>query len=482
MYNLAKNIIPKTGQQVTRLGFGSYRVSKPEHVEALKRALQNGINIIDTGNNFEKGASETLIGNTLHSMIQSRQLSRESISLVTKSGYLTAEDNLSSLDSQKDYVQLTEKSFHSVHPKVLENQIQTSLERLKTDKLDILMINSPERMLMSKNRPYTPSQLYRDLAESFTYLDSLVAEGTIGGYGICSNTMAFPTAADHVSLKQVLESCAKPQNFVAVQVPFNLYEKEAILGHNSLDMTQTIAEFAKENDIYIMTNRPLNAIANGQIRVLVNHELGTGGKGPAEHEIISKMEKSFEVTGKLESDMMSELPIEEEALTAKFVWSQILSENLARLAQNHFATRHYLTQQVLPVLDKDLDSLTTYANQLEIEQDVLAYQRWIEDYRNAVNALVHDIVNYAYIDTLRKNNELDRILNALCPSLNDVPEDVYSGISVKALRILLSHSQVGTVFHGMRDPLYVKDAIYAAQQSPLDQEDLDDLWRCPIFT
>ncbi|KAI8348048.1 NADP-dependent oxidoreductase domain-containing protein [Choanephora cucurbitarum] len=481
MYNLAKSIIPKTGQQVTRLGFGSYRVSQPIHADALKRALQNGINIIDTGNNFEKGASETLIGNTLHSMIQSGEVSRESVTLVSKSGYLTASE-LSTLDPQKDYVQLTEKSFHSVSPKVLERQIQTSLERLKTDKLDILMINSPERMLMSKNRRYTPSQLYKDLSESFNYLDSLVAEGTIGGYGICSNTMAFPTAADHVSLKQVLESCSKPQNLIAAQVPFNLYEKEAIVAHDRMDMTQTVAEFAKENDIYLMTNRPLNAIANGQIRVLVNHELGTDGRRPAEHEIISKMEKSFEVAGQLESDMMSELPIEEEALTAKFVWSQILSENLARLAQNHFATRHYLTQQVLPVLDKDLEQLNAYANELESEQDLPAYQSWIEKYKKSVNELVHDIVDYAYIDTLRKNNELDRILNALCPTLNDVPEDVYSGISVKALRILLSHSQVGTVFHGMRDPLYVKDAIYAAQQEPLDQEDLDDLWRCPIFT
>ena len=75
----------------------------------------------------------------------------KSVTLVSKSGYLTTSE-LSTLDPQKDYVQLTEKSFHSVSPKVLERQIQTSLERLKTDKLDILMINSPERMLMSKNR------------------------------------------------------------------------------------------------------------------------------------------------------------------------------------------------------------------------------------------------------------------------------------------------------------------------------------------
>jgi hypothetical protein len=40
----------------------------------------------------------------------------------------------------------------------------------------------------------------------------------------------------------------------------------------------------QENDIYLMTNRPLNAIANGQIRVLVNHELGANGKGPGKRK------------------------------------------------------------------------------------------------------------------------------------------------------------------------------------------------------
>jgi hypothetical protein len=45
----------------------------------------------------------------------------------------------------------------------------------------------------------------------------------------------------------------------------------------------------------------------------------------------------------------------------------------------------------------------------------------------------------------------------------------------------MSHQEVGTVFTGMRDPVYVKDALFAAKQEPLDQEDLDDVWRCPIF-
>lgn len=95
--------------------------------------------------------------------------------------------------------------------------------------------------------------------------------------------------------------------------------------------------------------------------------------------------------------------------------------------------------------------------------------------------MTQDIVDYAYIDTLRKNNELDRILSALCPTLKDTPEDTYSPLTIKSLRFLLSHSQVGTVFTGMRDPAYVKDALFAAQQEPIDQEDIDDVWRCPIF-
>jgi aryl-alcohol dehydrogenase-like predicted oxidoreductase len=55
MSQLLKNVIPKTGRQVTKLGFGSYRVSKPIHAQSLTAALEGGVNIIDTGNNFENG-------------------------------------------------------------------------------------------------------------------------------------------------------------------------------------------------------------------------------------------------------------------------------------------------------------------------------------------------------------------------------------------------------------------------------------------
>jgi hypothetical protein len=57
-----------------------------------------------------------------------------------------------------------------------------------------------------------------------------------------------------------------------------------------------------------------------------------------------------------------------------------LSENLARLAQNHFATRHYLTQQVLPAVQKDLTDLHNYAAELAPES-TQAYNAWIDQYK-----------------------------------------------------------------------------------------------------
>ncbi|KAI7860336.1 NADP-dependent oxidoreductase domain-containing protein [Circinella umbellata] len=372
--------IPKLGRQVTRLGFGAYRVSRgtSKHELALRQALGAGINIIDTASNFQNGSSETLIGDTLKDMVSSGELDRNSLTVVTKAGYLSAND-IEGFDNAKDYVQINDKSFHGISPKIIESQITKSLERLQTDKLDIFMVNGPERMLMAKNRGYSSTQLYKDLGETFKYLDTQVASGIIGGYGVCSNTMALPSSADHISLTQVLDSCSKPDNFVAIEAPLNLFEREVVVANEG----KTISDIAKEKGLYLMVNRPLTAIANGQIRVLVNHALGTGdteGSRASERELMEKMSTSFEKVSALESEMISELPLEEEGLTAKFVWGQVLSENLSRLSQNHFAAQHYLTQQVLPAVEKDIVILQNFAAEYAGDRTHV-FDDWIKDYR-----------------------------------------------------------------------------------------------------
>lgn len=69
-------------------------------------------------------------------------------------------------------------------------------------------------------------------------------KGTIGGYGVCSNTLALPNAADHISLTDILKACPNTANFVAAEVPFNLYERDAIVTSEN-DEKRTVAEIAK---------------------------------------------------------------------------------------------------------------------------------------------------------------------------------------------------------------------------------------------
>ncbi|KAI9281340.1 NADP-dependent oxidoreductase domain-containing protein [Umbelopsis sp. AD052] len=469
-------MIRKLGKEVSRVGFGGLRLNNAAHGAALRKAIASGINLIDTAANFEKGASETIIGDTVQDMISKGEVSRDSLTIVSKSGYLLQND-VEKLDASKDFVQVRDQNYHSISPRVMEMQISQSLDRLRTNKLDIFMINAPERMLMAQKRAYSPAQLYKDMEVAFQHLDTEVAKGRISGYGICSNTLADPQAADHVSLPKIIEACAKKDNLVAVETPFNFFERQALVQPHGI----TVADICEKHQLFLMTNRPLTAIYQGQIRPFVNHTFGDG-TAQAEHAVMEKMSKSLEMLTTMESDLMSELPIEQDALATKFIWAQVISENLSKLSQNHFAARHFLENTVLTSLKKDVKALLTYAETLDEPEALPTFQEWTAEYQKVTGELCGHLIDYAYVDCLRKNNDLDRILGAVCPLLNE-PERTHSPISVKMLRIALANEQIGSVLTGMRQEIYVDDALKALEwhkEYPLHETDLEDLWRVPF--
>ncbi|CAO3597590.1 unnamed protein product [Absidia cylindrospora] len=342
------------------------------------------------------------------------------------------------------------------------------------------MINAPERMLLSSTS--RSGDVYKQLGDSFRFLDTMVQQGTIKGYGVCSNTMASKEAVDHISLPSVLAACDKLDiNFCAVEAPFNLYEQQLVQDAAWMDAVET-------NQLFWMANRPLNAITpQGSIRGLYNHMM-------AQPKDMDDLRQAFEQVAELEVDMMSELPEDDQeedgGLGSRFVWGQILSENLQRLGQHHFATQHYLRSQVQPKLDKDLNDFRLAYG------DVPAYMEWSEVYRASMLHLMECLVNYSYMDTLKKNNDLDRILSALVSWPNQhvqhTDDDVqlhgaedgvqacHSPLTVKALQIYLAQQDIGAVVTGMRQPQYVDDALVAMkeyQSSPLTEQQLMDINR-----
>ncbi|RUP48235.1 NADP-dependent oxidoreductase domain-containing protein [Jimgerdemannia flammicorona] len=224
--------IPKTGVAVSRIGFGGYRInnSTAEHKLALLEAVKSGVNVIDTSAHFENGASEELIGEALKDLFVNNFIKREQLVLISKAGYLQRSDTKDFVAS--DYVQINDKHFHSLSPAVLDAHITRSLRRMGIDQLDVFMLNSPERMLLAKNKPFTKSDVYASISLAIRHLDTEVAQGRIGGYGICSNSMSNPLAPDHISLATILDDLGhgRADNFVAVQAPFNLFERGVVGG------------------------------------------------------------------------------------------------------------------------------------------------------------------------------------------------------------------------------------------------------------
>ncbi|KAI8060515.1 NADP-dependent oxidoreductase domain-containing protein [Gongronella butleri] len=457
---LPKRVIPKLGRSVTRVGFGAYRLQQPSHAAALQYALEQGIDLIDTGANFEQGTSEQLIGETL------KNVDRKSVTVVTKAGYLNKKDVERLGGDSSDYIHVQGNSFHGISPRVLEDQLQQSLARLGTDYVDIFMINAPERMIKAHGN----ANVYQQMRASFQFLDTMVQQGMIGGYGVCSNTLALPETADHLRLSSILDACDKLDHFVAVEMPFNMYETNVVENAALMDTIE-------DHQLFVLANRPLNAITPQGIRGLYNHMV-------AHPTDMADLRDAFEQVAQLEIDMISELDeeseIDEGELSKKpvqasksFVWGQILSENLQRLGQHHFATRHYLATQVQPSLERDLLAFCDFY------ASIPEYVSWAAQYREAMARLIDALVNYSYMDTLKKNNDLDRVFAALVPWAHNAVS-CHSPLTVKALQMYLAQDELGCVLTGMRQQAYVDDALLAMKEhkeTPLSPDQLADLSR-----
>ncbi|ORY05764.1 Aldo/keto reductase [Basidiobolus meristosporus CBS 931.73] len=480
---LARHNTKGEGLRVSPVGFGSFRVTseQPIHKAALFHALKKGVNLIDTSGHFGEGRSEKMIGECLQESFQAKDIQREDVVVMTKAGYIPSLADINLPTSQ--YSRVTKVAGHSIHPDFLKQQITQSLERLGLEKIDIFMLNNPERILQSQDKIISKSTLYQQIAVAFECLDDEVKQGRIGGYGICSNSMGLPGSVEYLSLTELFEKCGSKfsDNFLAIQTPFNLFEKEALFPVDR--STISLAEEAQKHNLFVIGNRPLMAIANGEIRQLANP---SSDVNLSVEELMSQLSDLFQQMDSLEDSLSDDFTFVEEAYVNKFMWCQVLSENLTRLSRNSFATKHYLLNQVLPALQNDLDQLlSTYTSGID-EQDIRsrALHNWAGQYKQVANSAVNQLIHFASLDTQRKNDDLNSVLSAICPKLPKESDSVptHSPLSVKALGITAAHPLIGSVLVGMRRPEYVDDALTALKYSEkLDEEDLKDVFQCPLL-
>src|SRR6266478_2862352 len=144
----------RTGWKVSEISFGAWAiggtwgaVNDRESLAALHRAIDLGVNFIDTADVYGDGHSERLVGLVL------RERS-EAIRVATKAGR-----------------RLSPHTADGYNKRNLTSFIERSLQNLATDCLDLVQLHCP------------PTEVYYR-PEVFAALDALVESGKIRHYGV----------------------------------------------------------------------------------------------------------------------------------------------------------------------------------------------------------------------------------------------------------------------------------------------------------
>lgn len=287
---------------VRRIGFGCARITtSPAHVQALGTALEGGVRMFDAAPNYgHDGAAEKAVGQAV-AAAQDR-VRREELHLCTKFGYYAS--SAPGPESVPIGPAGGEMGLHfSLHPEVLERELQGSLGRLRQKYVDTLYVHNPEHFLadiMLRHERQGPvaggaaasearlaealraeRALLKDrLVRAFEALEGHVASGRVRRYGVSSNGFALgPKEQLHLSLDMVLEAAREGARRAGkdapalgvVQLPVNLLEPAGLV----------VASQARTKGLEVVANRPLTAVTQGNLYRLVN-TAAMGGRGPPE--------------------------------------------------------------------------------------------------------------------------------------------------------------------------------------------------------
>ncbi|HLT24113.1 MAG TPA: aldo/keto reductase [Ignavibacteria bacterium] len=448
------------------LGFGCYRIDHrvAEHYETLTKAIRSGITLIDTSANYSDGGSEVLVGNVLTEMLENGDIKREDLTIVTKVGYIQGQNYKNAVKRRDndnpfpEVVEYDEGLWHCIHPEFLEDQLKHQLTRLNTDYIDAYLLHNPEYYLSWADKEWKRIDAARDefyvrIRMAFEWLHQKSIEGVIKSYGVSSNTFVADTHKfDFVSLEtlhhisvETTEKLGGENYFKFAQMPFNLFEIGAMMEKNQDGNTKTVLEFAKENEINVLTNRPLNAITTkGLVRL-------------ADFDYKEHNEKAFllqiQKLANMEDDMINEkLPnyevnvMDQKTLEGLFKFADKINDNWEKFGSiEHFndVIEHYFGPRINYLMD--------YFEENFPENDMSEY---FNNYLTELYKLLNMTSNYYKVTAARRSSFIHGVIDTLAD------EKYYNlTLSQKALLLILSVDGVDTVLVGARKESYIDDVL-----------------------
>ncbi len=471
--------LSSTGLVVSQAGFGSYRVDLNDiHLGALSKALRAGINLIDTSSNYSNGGSEELIGEALQKLIESGDIRRDQVVVVSKVGYLQGQNyELSQFRKQegrefKELVLYGTGLEHCIHPEFLEDQLNRSLDRLNMDCIDVYLLHNPEYYLgwaktSNVDVEEAKKEYYRRIQQAFQYLEKEVERGRIQYYGISSNT--FPKeSSDHEfsSLEEMwslAEGLSKDHHFRVIQLPMNLFERGAAVQINQAS-GQTVLRFAKDKNLGVLINRPLNAIIDNKLIRLADVE----GETPVREDKIQKFIEDLTVSeAKFKESLVYTLELDSESQKQMIEYlspGSVLINNWKNFI-NYTQWYEVLTQYFSPRVNSAVQFLT------DIEPLPMPVSYWMETHVDSIHRVFRAIDSHYKVEAAEKADKIKRITKEA-----DGDWGLASNLSQMAVRALRSTEGVTSVLVGMRQDGYVDDVVSDLSKE-VDVKDRTESWQ-----
>jgi len=459
--------------KLSKIGFGGYRIDNrvPEHSEALYKALSKGITVIDTSSNYSDGRSEILIGNVLEEFKNQNNFNRENLTLVTKVGYIQGQ-NLKYVQKRKlsdrpfsDVIEYEDALWYCISPDFIEDQVSRQLMRLNqinNGYIDVYLLHNPEYFLYnaqknSLDKETSRAEFYERIKSTFKYLEELVSAGKIKSYGISSNCFTRDeNQFEAVSLEKILEiasTISTSSHFKFIELPLNLLESDAILRKNLKQNTSSLIEFAKDNNIYVLTNRPLNAIDKSLIRL-------------ADFKFIEIPEEEIQRQMKfiilLESDLVNEkLPsanLNDEVKNTLKKYCNIgktIAENWQK-----FGSIEYLNDNIEYYFSPMINDLLDFIDEKVSDAN---FKDSFEHYLKELFKTFNYIINFYKYCASKRSQIFHSILNDMIS-----PRYHHLSLSQKVVLLITSIEGVSCTLVGMRKESYVDDILKVFEYEPID--------------
>jgi len=231
--------------RLSSIGIGTYLgnandATDESYKNSIVRAVQLGVNVIDSAANYRFQRSERAIGNALNKLIKELGHSRDELVICTKGGYIPFDG--APTRNVREYLEETfvkpgiaafddfVGGSHCMTPRYLQNQLDQSLGNLNVDSIDVYYVHNPESQLGHVSE----EEFYYRISLAFEQLEENRKQGKIGAYGVATWN-GFRSARESESyhslsrMVDVARSVAGDDHgFRFIQLPFNLAMPEAL--------------------------------------------------------------------------------------------------------------------------------------------------------------------------------------------------------------------------------------------------------------